>query len=110
MEPAPVALQHDASRLGHPRTRDPTPRGTTPLPKLVESSALDAVDAGQANGASGDRAAAQRFLDMVGASELKRFPAIGEGEDLRLVSPSVAGGGARGSRIVRASQRRSGRQ
>jgi hypothetical protein len=106
------------------------------LPKLVESSALDAVDADQADGANEDRAAAQHFLDMVAAAELQRFPAIGEGEDLRLVSPAVAGGallaearmvhlcpfsittaaaddaggGACSSRIVRASQRRSGRQ
>ncbi|MEE4279106.1 MAG: DUF6569 family protein [Halieaceae bacterium] len=109
---------------------------TALLPKLVESSALDAVDAGQADGATGDRAAAQRFLDMVAAAQLQRFPAIGEGEDLRLVSPAVAGGAlmaearlvhlcafatatapaedangeTRGSRIARASQRRSGRQ
>jgi hypothetical protein len=106
------------------------------LPKLVESSALDAVDAGQADGATGDRAAAQLFLDGVSAAELERFPAIGEGADLRLVSPAVAGGAllaearmvhlcafattaaaaddagrrTRGSRIARASQRRSGRQ
>jgi len=106
------------------------------LPKLVESSALDAVDAGQADGRNSDRAAAQRFLDRVTEAELQRFPAIGEGEDLRLVSPAVAGGallaearlvhlcafsitaaaaddvggGVRRSRIAPASQRRSGRQ
>jgi hypothetical protein len=122
-----------AARPG-PRARPVRQRRTVPalLPKLVKSSALDAVPS---DGANGDWAAAQRFLEVVAAAELERFPAIEEGEDLRLESPAVAGGAllaearllhlcafsittaaaddaggaARGSRIARASQRRSSR-
>ena len=106
------------------------------LPKLVESSALDAIDAAEATPAEADPDRIRRFLQGIAAAELQRFPAIGEGEDLRLASPGIAGGalaaqgrlvhlcafatttaaadksggGARSSRMVRASLRRSGRQ
>jgi hypothetical protein len=66
------------------------------LPKLVESCALDALDA------LGDEPAdtpeqdgpgiVQRFLASVGAADLQRFQAIGEGQDLRISRPGLSGG------------------
>jgi hypothetical protein len=103
------------------------------LPKLVESSALDAIDAGGVGMFAAGPRDASRFLDEVAQAEVERFDAVGEGEDLRLRHPQVAGGallangqvvhlcafrvhagessGSRpqGSRLVRASQRRRGR-
>jgi hypothetical protein len=103
------------------------------LPKLVESSALDAIDAEEVGMFAVDPKDASRFLDDVAHAEIERFPAVGEGEDLRLRHPQVAGGallaGGRvvhlcafrvhagegtgprpgGSRLVRSSQRRRGR-
>jgi len=76
---------------------------------------------------------ASRFLDEVAQAEVERFAAVGEGEDLRLRHPQVAGGallangqvvhlcafgvhagestgtGPHDSRLVPASQRRRGR-
>ena len=106
---------------------------STLLPKLVESSALDAIDAGDAEAGEGARDDARQFLDGVAKADIERFEAIGLGEDLRLRDPRLAGGallaegrvvhlcafplnareGAEpsvtGSRIARASQRRRGR-
>lgn len=103
------------------------------LPKLVESSALDAIDAGEVEAPAVGPEEARRFLDEVAQAQVEQFPAVGEGEDLRLRHPQVAGGallangqvvhlcafrvhagessGSRpnGSRLVRASQRRRGR-
>jgi hypothetical protein len=64
------------------------------LPKLVESSALDAIDAGAADAANEDLATARRFLQTVAEAELQRFPAIGDSADLRLARP-------RGSPVAR---------
>ncbi len=103
------------------------------LPKLVESSALDAIDAGGTHGAATAMEEARRFLDALSAAAVEPFAAIGEGEDLRLRSAQVAGGAlvvdgrvvhlcafridpsasgsgrSGGSRLVGASQRRRGR-
>ncbi len=103
------------------------------LPKLVESSALDAIDAAETVAPAVGSDGARRFLDEVAQAQLERFPAVGEGEDLRLRHAQVAGGallvdgrvvhlcafrvqagegsdtGSGGSRLVRASQRRHGR-
>jgi hypothetical protein len=103
------------------------------LPKLVESSALDAIDAGEVGAAALGPDEARRFLDAVAQAEIERFPAVGEGEDLRLRHPQVAGGALlaegrvvhlcafriragesswsqpNGSRLMPASQRRRGR-
>jgi hypothetical protein len=106
---------------------------STLLPKLVESSALDAIDRGGTETGEGARDDARRFLDAVAKSDTERFEAIGLGEDLRLRDSQIAGGallsggrvvhlcafrlnaresaesGVSGSRIARASQRRRGR-
>jgi len=103
------------------------------LSKLVESSALDAIDAGGEGAADGGREEAVSFIAAVAKAEVERFDAIGLGEDLRVRAPHVAGGAllAEGrvvhlcafrvdaeegaepslsrSRLARASQRRRGR-
>ena len=106
---------------------------STLLPKLVESAALDAIDAGQDSAQGDGQVVAQRFLDAIAQAEVERFQAIGEGEDLRLCHQAVTGGALvaeervvhlcafpihadegngnrrEGSRLVRTSQRRRGR-
>jgi hypothetical protein len=106
---------------------------STLLPKLVESSALDAIDTGGTETGEGARDDARHFLDAVAKSDTERFEAIGLGEDLRLRDSQIAGGallahgrvvhlcafrlnaresaepGVSGSRIARASLRRRGR-
>jgi hypothetical protein len=103
------------------------------LPKLVESSALDAIDVGGEGSADSGRDEAGRFIEAVAKAEVARFDAIGLGEDLRLRAPHIAGGALlaegrlvhlcafrinagesaehrpTGSRLARASQRRRGR-
>jgi hypothetical protein len=93
---------------------------------------LDALDAGEADGAPAGPEVAQAFVEAVSAVGVEAFAAVGEGEDLRLASPAVTGGAlvaegrvvhlcafplqrspetgrSQGSRMVRASQRRRGR-
>jgi hypothetical protein len=103
------------------------------LPKLVESSALDAIDAAGEGAAEDGREEAKRFIEAVAQADVERFEAIGLGEDLRLRAPHTAGGallaegrvvhlcafrinaeagaepGPSRSRLARASQRRRGR-
>ncbi len=102
------------------------------LGKLVESYALDAIDAMQA-GSEGAATATddpQVMLDDTAKAAVERFPAVGEGEDLRLHGERLTGGALvkedrvihlcafrlqvrgnaadhGGSRFARASQRRS---
>ena len=99
------------------------------LPKLVESYALDAIDAQREPAGSTGAPDAQGLLEGVGQARTEAFPAVGEGRDLRLHGENLAGGalitdakvihlcafrigGDRGeeagprSRFVRASQRR----
>lgn len=79
------------------------------LPKLVRSYALDAIDAGlmARNGAAGSasgHAAPETFLEELRRADAQTFPAIGEGEDLRLTGKQLTGGAliARG-RVVHLS-------
>lgn len=61
------------------------------LGKLVESYALDAIDA--ANEAQAQTPDAPRpWLDTIAAARVERFAAIGEGEDWRLLGAGLAGG------------------
>ena len=102
------------------------------LPKLVESAAWDAIDAGEESAQGDGQLAAERFLDAIARAEVERFQAIGDGEDLRLRDQAVTGGAlgaegrvvhlcafpihadegngnrCEGSRLVRTSQRRRG--
>lgn len=64
------------------------------FPKLIRSYALDALDASLAKetetkASSADDAA--EFLNFVARVKLETFPAIGEGEDLRLSSGGLTG-------------------
>lgn len=102
------------------------------LPKLVQSYALDAIDAGDKASAPEMENAGKLIEDTVNAVA-ERFPAVGEGEDLRLQGEQLSGGalvvndrivhlcvfrlrergnkgaGGWGTRLVAASQRRRGR-
>jgi len=74
------------------------------LPKLVESHALDALDAldtlkGRnltagldAASKAMDPAKAESWLAAIPQAVIERFPAVGEGEDWRLHGPQVTGG------------------
>ncbi len=103
----------------------------TLLPKLVQSYALDAIDAGDKHSKANKSNAAKLIKDAVGTPE-EHFPAVGEGEDLRLRGDELSGGalstdggvvhlcvfrlqskgngndGYKGSRLVRSSLRRNG--
>ena len=64
------------------------------FPKLIRSYALDALDAslGKETEAKIPSAAdAAEFLEGVTRAKLETFPAIGEGEDLRLSSGGLTG-------------------
>jgi hypothetical protein len=98
----------------------------TLLPKLVESAALDAIDAGEPADAQ-EASEPRHFLEEAAQAEVERFAAVGEGEDLRLLGARLTGGAllvqgrvvhlcafrlnagagtrAGGTRIARASQR-----
>ena len=62
------------------------------LDKLVRSYALDAIEteAGKTLAPSG--AEVRRFLEAMQAAAAERFPALGEGEDIRLTGDEVTGG------------------
>jgi hypothetical protein len=59
------------------------------LPKLVRSYALDAIETPQSVQAARDAAAG--FLQRIGKAELRRQPAIGIGEDVRLTGEGISG-------------------
>jgi hypothetical protein len=65
------------------------------LAKMVRSYALDAVDSAHSSAAQNTpcHEAAAAFLKKVASAEFDRFPAVGLGEDVRLKSDRVAGGG-----------------
>ena len=65
---------------------------TALLPKLVESSALDAIDAGETEAEQGAGQEPEKFLNAVAGSKVERFDALGLGEDLRFRDPNIAGG------------------
>lgn len=65
------------------------------LEKLVRSYALDAIET--ANGTASAKVApsesdVRKFLDQIRAAKSEGFPAVGEGEDIRLNGKGVAGG------------------
>jgi hypothetical protein len=79
------------------------------LPKLVRSYALDAIDAGipsRGGGPAGVTAAVnpKALIEEVRRADPQAFPAVGEGEDLRLTGKGLTGGAliARG-RVVHLS-------
>jgi len=72
------------------------------LGKLVRSYALDAIDDGlAAPSPAGEMQDVTAFLRDVAGARFNAFPAIGEGDDLRLDSPQLCGGALRADgRIV----------
>jgi hypothetical protein len=63
------------------------------LPKLVRSYALDAIDVATDKAMPVLEQEALRFVADAMAARVDRFPAVGLGEDLRLASPTLTGGG-----------------
>ncbi|HCY13949.1 MAG TPA: hypothetical protein DG414_08950 [Gammaproteobacteria bacterium] len=78
----------------HPRTL------ASALPKLVRSHAMETLRASPVAEVTPPDAA-QAFLSQVSGAPAENYPAIGEGEDLRLESEALVGGGleARGRLI-----------
>jgi hypothetical protein len=62
------------------------------LPKIVRSYAMDAIEECAAGAKPPAEEAVRRFLEEIKAAALERFPALAEGEDLRLESDAAAGG------------------
>lgn len=62
------------------------------LQKLVRSYALDAIETAGDKPLAPSGAEVRRFLDSIRAADGERFPALGEGEDIRLTGKGVAGG------------------
>lgn len=73
------------------------------FPKVVSSYAMDALEAERANpqAVAAAREEAQRFLSKLAQASAKQYPAVGEGEDLRLEAPGLAGAALTvGDRVV----------
>ena len=62
------------------------------MAKLLRSYAMDAIESPQPDARPPVEAVVRKFLDDMQAAALERFPALGEGEDLRIGSDEVAGG------------------
>lgn len=62
------------------------------LPKLVRSCALDALDPQREDATAATHDDPRHFLAALRASAAEVFPAVGEGEDVRLTAPGLAAG------------------
>ena len=62
------------------------------LEKLVRAYALDAIETQAREPRIPSDTDAQAFLDLIWATHAQRFPALGEGEDIRLAGAGLAGG------------------
>ena len=62
------------------------------LPKLVRSYAVDAIEDTGPNGRGCTRKAAKAFLSGLAVAEVRSYPAVGLGTDIRLTGPGVIGG------------------
>jgi hypothetical protein len=62
------------------------------LKKLVGSYAMDAIDVEEERVEIPPLEAARAFVEGIKAAALRNYPAIGEGEDLRLLGEGIAGG------------------
>ena len=63
------------------------------LPKLVQSFALDAIDESRQQQKEPGQEAAKSLLQAAGEADIERFPAVGEGDDLRIQGQGITGGG-----------------
>jgi hypothetical protein len=62
------------------------------LAKLVRSNALDAIDAGDEPKTPLTRDNVDGFLHLIADAQMQQFPAIAEGEDIRLTVSGLTGG------------------
>ena len=62
------------------------------LPKLARSYALDAMELNPKTPFKPPKASAQRLVADVVAAQARAYPAVGQGQDVRIKSPTVAGG------------------
>jgi hypothetical protein len=69
------------------------------MPKLIRSYALDAIDE-QGGSSSSEPPAVARFLAAVATASESVHPAVGEGEDIRISGPRLAGGALSARRRV----------
>lgn len=60
--------------------------------KLLQSYALDAIDAEAANNPPPEPGAIVGFLDSIEEARVERFPGVGQGDDLRLSGATLTGG------------------
>jgi hypothetical protein len=60
--------------------------------KLVRSYALDAIETANGKTLCPSEADVRRFIDALLSADAEQFPALGEGQDIRLHSERVAGG------------------
>jgi hypothetical protein len=71
------------------------------LEKLVRGYALDAIETESGKALAPSEAEVRRFLDSIRGAAAERFPALGEGEDIRLTGGGVSGGAlAANGRVV----------
>jgi hypothetical protein len=71
------------------------------LDKLVKSYALDALETANGKHLAPPAEEVERFLERMQSSAAERFDALGEGEDIRLSGPGLAGGAlTAGGRVV----------
>lgn len=63
------------------------------LPKLVRSYAIDAIETEREDGKRAKKKDAKAFLAKLAGAEILSYDAVGLGNDLRLTSPGIVGGG-----------------
>ena len=63
------------------------------MPKLVRSYAIDAMETEVESGKPAKKEDAKTFLGKLAEAEIQSYEAVGLGNDLRLLSPGVVGGG-----------------
>lgn len=61
------------------------------FPKLLRAAVLDAIDFNSVRFTPLNVVAVRGFLDRIAGAEMQVFPAVGEGEDIRLRSASLVG-------------------
>jgi hypothetical protein len=62
------------------------------MAKLLRSYAMDAIESPQSDAKPAVEESVYRFLEDIKTASVQRFPALAEGEDIRIESDTVAGG------------------
>ena len=63
------------------------------LPKLVRSYAIDAIETEREDDKRAKKKDAKAFVARLAGAEIESYGAVGLGNDLRLTSPGIVGGG-----------------